>query len=149
MGILRVNKIHNPSGTEAISIDENNATVSFPNKPFWVLGFSSNSQVEGTLAFDQQHKLRGVTNNSGAITIITAGIYLCTFTSNNDNTYKHFNINGSNPYGSFSHWHNGSDANTLVTPLELSANDVVTCYMHTAGGGTYGHNTLFSGVLIG
>ena len=30
MSILRVNKIHNPSGTEAISIDENNATVSFP-----------------------------------------------------------------------------------------------------------------------
>lgn len=124
-------------------------TVTIPNKPIWVLGFSSNSQVEGTLAFDQVHKLRGVTNNSGAITITTAGVYLCTFSSNNDNAYKHFSINGSNPYGSFSHWHNGSDANTLTAPLELSVNDIVTCYMHTAGGGTYGHNTLFSGVLIG
>ena len=31
MSILRVNKIHNPSGTEAISIDENTAEVTFPN----------------------------------------------------------------------------------------------------------------------
>ena len=124
-------------------------TVTIPNKPIWVLGFSSNSQVEVTLAFDQVHKLRGVTNNSGAITITTAGVYLCTFTSNNDNSSKYFNVNGSNPYSPFGHWHNGSDANTLTAPLELSANDVVTAFMATNGGGTFGHNSLFTGVLIG
>jgi len=149
MSILRTNQIQDTSGNTAMMIDDS-GVVNHPAKPFWVLGLSTNAQVEGTLAFDVVHKLRNATHNSGAITILTAGVYLCTFASNNDNTYKHFNINGSNPYAStFTQWHNGADSNTLVTPLELSVNDVVTCYMGTAGGGTYGHNTLFSGVLIG
>ena len=134
---------------DSIEPQTSGIAVTIPNNPTWVLGYVNNSQYEGTLAFDKEYIVTGVTNSSGSITIITGGMYLCTFSSNNDNTYKHFSVNGSNPYSSFSHWHNGSDANTLVTPLNLNANDVVTAYMYTDGGGTYGHNTLFTGVLIG
>ena len=73
---------------DSIEPKTSGGAVTIPNKPFWVLGYANNNQYEGTLAFDLVYKLRGVTNNSGAVTIVTAGVYLCTFSSNNDNAYK-------------------------------------------------------------
>ena len=149
-GIVGLTEIQHQNGTSAMTIDAN-GRMSKGVQVFWVLGYNSNSQVEGTLVFDNQYKMINCSYNAstGEVTVPVAGIYMCTFTSNNDNAYKHFNVNGSNPYSSFSQWHNGADSNTLVVPLQLSANDVVTAYMHTAGGGTYGSNTLFTGTFLG
>ena len=149
-GIVGLTEIQHQNGTSAMTIDAN-GRMSKGVQVFWVLGYNGNSQVEGTLVFDNQYKMINCTYNAstGEVTVPMAGIYMCTFTSNNDNAYKHFKVNGSNPYSSFSQWHNGADSNTLVVPLQLSANDVVTAYMHTAGGGTYGSNTLFTGTFLG
>lgn len=63
MSILRVNKIHNPSGTEAISIDENTGTVQMPTKPAFDIELFNTSTgatgVNGVLQFN------GITTNQG------------------------------------------------------------------------------------
>ena len=126
--------------------------VQTPNRIIWRLSYSSNTQYEGDLVFDSQLQLVGATYNSstGKIIVPVDGIYLCTFMSNNDNTFKHFTLNGSTTLGaSGSMWHNGSDSNTHVEPILCEAGDEIGCYMGTAGSGTYGFNTLFTGVFLG
>ena len=110
-GIVGLTEIQHQNGTSAMTIDAN-GRMSKGVQVFWVLGYNGNSQVEGTLVFDNQYKMINCTYNAstGEVTVPMAGIYMCTFTSNNDNAYKHFNVNGSNPYSSFSQWHNGADS---------------------------------------
>tara|TARA_R100001594_G_scaffold115012_1_gene149867 strand:- start:15063 stop:15515 length:453 start_codon:yes stop_codon:yes gene_type:complete len=150
MSTLRVTNIQNPSGTTAMIIGEDNGVVSQPAKPYWVLGVTSSGQVEGDIAFDNEHAVRGVTHSGGNITILTAGLYLCTFMTNADGTatYKYIRKNGTQMYNPMTQWHNGADSNTLILPIDCAVNDVLDCYHHTAGNGTWGHNTLFTGVLL-
>ena len=74
---------------------------------FWVLGFVNNNQREGTMIFDNQHKMINCSYNgsTGEVTVPLAGIYLCTFTTNANDASKFIYVNGSNPYSPVSYTH--------------------------------------------
>ena len=133
----------------------NGLYVKTPNRIIWKLGYDSNTQREGTLLFNHTFQLVNATYDSstGEVTVPVDGLYLCTYMSNNDNTNKYFTLNGSatlyETHGTTNQWHNGSDSNTMVEPILCSANDKIGCYMGTDGSGTYGFNTLFTGVYLG
>ena len=149
-GIVGLTEIQHQNGTSAVTVDAS-GRMSKSVQVFWVLGFANNNQREGTMIFDTQHKMVGCSYNgsTGQVTVPLAGIYLCTFTTNANDASKFIYVNGSNPYSPINHWHNGNDANTLVLPLQLAANDVVTAHLNTDGNGTYGSNTAFTGTFLG
>ena len=148
---LEVSNIKDSTGTNTAMTVDSSGRVSKGVQVFWVLGFSNNNQREGTMVFDTQHKMVNCSYNTstGQVTVPVAGIYLCTFTTNANDASKFIYVNGSNPYNPINHWHNGSDANTFVIPLQLSANDIVTAHLNTDGNGTYGSNTAFTGTYLG
>ena len=149
-GIVGLTEIQHQNGTSAMTVDAS-GRMSKSVQVFWVLGFANNNQREGTMVFDTQHKMINCTYNgsTGEVTVPVAGIYLCTFTTNANDASKFFKVNGTHVYSPINHWHNGSDANTLVLPLQLAANDVVVAHLNTDGSGTYGSNTAFTGTFLG
>ena len=88
-GIVGLTEIQHQNGTSAMTVDTTGRMLKGV-QVFWVLGFADNSQREGTMVFDTQHKMVGCSYNgsTGQVTVPVAGIYLCTFTTNANDASK-------------------------------------------------------------